>query len=538
MMEIVKKEELPIVVSWIGSADVNRMKKWMNYEFLKDKSPEEREFYEIKFKEKRESPEPEAQWKNGPIRTITDDIKTQKVYLLCTEEYSEYKDNIKVWVNRGNSSEVNIIETEVEDPTSYDEIYNALIKFHDEHFDEKNSSQYLFNITPGTPAMQSMTLFLAGSRFIGAQFYATRDPRYVSSTKSYYYKVRVPYTLPSVLATPEVSSNTTVDYDIRNDVLSNYAIYPSITILLTGETGVGKTVFARQIHDVLNGDPKKFVYVNCAEIATDPGVFATELFGANKGAYTGLTENRIGKFEQAKNGTLFLDEIAEVPYSMQSMLLNAIQNKEIRKFNDNKNQIIKIPNVRIISATNKDLIKAVEKGEFREDLYYRIAMCTVPLKTLREVATSDEVCFKKMVETTLNDIKKEIADFEKVAHVDDVAYEFIKNQSWPGNLRQLHHVLLLSCVEAIKSKSGKLTKSIIEKQLSKMILPSSKVEPVTKTEDPNFIPSHLEEWLLNKKIEYVKKALVKAKGNVSAAKDILGYDYQNLNNFVKKQGLK
>lgn len=71
-----------------------------------------------------------------------------------------------------------------------------------------------------------------------------------------------------------------------------------------------------------------------------------------------------------------------------------------------------------------------------------------------------------------------------------------------------------------------------------MILPSSKVEPVTKTEDPNFIPSHLEEWLLNKKIEYVKKALVKAKGNVSAAKDILGYDYQNLNNFVKKQGLK
>ena len=84
-MEKEKKEELPIVVSWVGSTDIQRMKKWMNYEFLKDKSPEEKEKYEIQFKESRTSPEPEENRKNGPIRTITDEIKTQKIYLLCSK---------------------------------------------------------------------------------------------------------------------------------------------------------------------------------------------------------------------------------------------------------------------------------------------------------------------------------------------------------------------------------------------------------------------------------------------------------------------
>jgi len=130
------------------------------------------------------------------------------------------------------------------------------------------------------------------------------------------------------------------------------------------------------------------------------------------------------------------------------------------------------------------------------------------------------------------------AFFKDYAKVDDVAYEFIKNQNWPGNLRQLHHVLLLSCVDAVQSKAGKITKAVIEKQLSRMIMPSSKVEEVRPSEDPDFIPSNLEEWLLNKKIEFVKKALAKAKDNVSTAKDILGCDYQNLNNFVKKHNLK
>lgn len=235
MMEKEKKEELPIVVSWVGSTDIQRMRKWMNYEFLKDKSPEEREKYEIQFKESRTSPEPEENRKNGPIRTITDEIKTQKIYLLCSKEFSKYKDDIAVWVKRGNESPVHVIETEVNDPTSYEEILNALVKFHDDYFDEKKPSLYYFNITPGTPAMQAMTLFLAGSRFIGSKFYATRDPRYASKDNLYYYPVHVPYTLPSALTAPTASTSTTIDYDIRQDVLTHYAVYPSITILLTGE---------------------------------------------------------------------------------------------------------------------------------------------------------------------------------------------------------------------------------------------------------------------------------------------------------------
>lgn len=123
-----------------------------------------------------------------------------------------------------------------------------------------------------------------------------------------------------------------------------------------------------------------------------------------------------------------------------------------------------------------------------------------------------------MLDDTLGNIVKEIPDFKDYAKVDDVAYEFIKNQNWPGNLRQLHHVLLLSCVDVIQSKTGRITKSIIEKQLSRMIMPSSKDEEVRPSEEPDFIPSNLDEWLLNKKIEFVKKALAKAKDNVSTAK--------------------
>ncbi|MGN0914985.1 MAG: sigma 54-interacting transcriptional regulator [Succinivibrio sp.] len=481
--------------------------------------------------------EPEKKWNNGPIRTMTDDIQSQKIYLLCSLQYANQKEDIERWVKRGNKSPVHVITTDVVDPTSYDEILNALNKFYDDYFDVKNPSRFIFNITPGTPAMQAMTLFFGGSKFVGAKFYATRDPRYVTETSKYYYEVKLPFTLPSALNVKVPSASTTIGSDIRQDVIRNYAIYPSISILLTGESGVGKTEFAKEIHNSIPGsDPNKFVYVNCAEIATDPTNFSVELFGANKGAYTGLTQNRIGKFELAQGGTLFLDEIGEIPFSMQSILLNAIQNKEIRRFNDNK--IIKLKDLRIISATNKDLITAVQEGLFREDLYYRISMCSVPLKTLRDIAATDEHAFNNLLKSTIENINKEVPDFASVSHLDKETYDFIKNQSWPGNLRQLHHVLVLSCANAIQSKHHRITKEIVETHLSRMSIPFTKNEDSTATSEPDFIPNNLEKWLKNKKIEFIKKALVEAKNNVSVASKRLGCNYQNLNNFVKKNGIK
>lgn len=535
MNKSTEKDEKPIIVAWVGTTDVNRMKKWINYELLQKASPKEQEKLLREFDPKC-SPELDSKWNNGPLRTMTDDISAEKVYLLCSEQYFPEKDNLIKWVHRGSDAKVQVIDTEVKDPTSYEEIRSALNSFYNQYFDEKISSKYWFNITPGTPAMQAMTLSGSASWFIGAKFYATRDPIHVNNG-IYYYLVPQLFNLPKAVNQAFQTKGSTVDSELVEDVVNHYSVYESVTILLTGESGVGKTVLAKEIHKRNHGgNTDKFVYVNCAEIATDATTFSVELFGAKKGAYTGCLKDRRGKFELAQGGTLFLDEIGEIPYQMQSILLNAIQNKEITYFNDEKS--LKLKHIRIISATNKNLIEAVNKGEFREDLYYRISMCPVKLRSLREIAYSDDEKFKELVKSTLEDISKEEPELASAAKLDPAAFDYVKNQPWPGNLRQLHHVLLLCCVKAVFKKRKCITKDLIVEHLSRMNTPSFKGETAANKETENFIPDNMDDWLNNKKIEFVKKALEKTGGKVTDASRILGSNYQNLNNFIKNNGLK
>lgn len=535
MNKSTEKDEKPIIVAWVGTTDVNRMKKWINYELLQKASPKEQEKLLREFDPKC-SPELDSKWNNGPLRTMTDDISAEKVYLLCSEQYLPEKDNLVEWVHRGSDAKVQVIDTEVKDPTSYEEIKKALNIFYDKYFDEKNGSKYWFNITAGTTAMKVMTFCAGTSFFIGAKFYTTHDPKLVNNG-IYYRQIPQLFNLPKAVNQSFQTKGSTVDSELVEDVVNHYSVYESVTILLTGESGVGKTVLAKEIHKRNHGgNEKNFVYVNCAEIATDATTFSVELFGAKKGAYTGCSKDRKGKFELAQGGTLFLDEIGEIPYQMQSILLNAIQNKEITYFNDEKS--LKLKHLRIISATNKNLIEAVNKGEFREDLYYRISMCKVRLSSLREIVSQNNDRFIKLVESTLEDISKEEPDLAPVAKLDPSAFDYVKSQSWPGNLRQLHHVLFLSCVKAIFKKRKCITKDLIAEQLSIMSTPSFKVGNTENEITNDFIPDNMEEWLKNKKIEFIKRALEKTGGNVTDASRILGANYQNLNNFIKNNGLK
>ena len=203
-----------------------------------------------------------------------------------------------------------------------------------------------------------------------------------------------------------------------------------ITVLITGESGTGKELIARAIH--FNGKRKNapFVVVNCASIPRE--LLESELFGHEKGSFTGAHQRKIGKFELAKGGTIFLDEIGEMEMSLQAKILRVIQQKEFERIGGN--ELIKT-DVRIISATNRDLKAAVENKGFREDLYYRLSSFPIHIPPLRERRSDIVVLVNHFVEHFNHKLGKQIKGFAKPAL--KVVYDY----DWPGNVRELENTI-------------------------------------------------------------------------------------------------
>lgn len=213
-------------------------------------------------------------------------------------------------------------------------------------------------------------------------------------------------------------------------LMTNKAAKTDATILLLGESGVGKEVFAKYIHENSLRAKKAFVAINMAAIPDN--LIESELFGYEKGAFTDATEAKAGHFENANGGTLFLDEIAEMPYGVQAKLLRALQEKEIRRLGSSKS--IKI-DIRIISATNANLTDKIKNGEFREDLYYRLNTIPLNIPPLRE--RREEVL--PIAENILEQSCKEYGFCEKRFSID--AQDQLLEYSWPGNIRELISVV-------------------------------------------------------------------------------------------------
>jgi len=233
-----------------------------------------------------------------------------------------------------------------------------------------------------------------------------------------------------------------------------------ISVLITGESGVGKEAMPKIIHYNSQRKHNKYIAVNCGAIPE--GTIDSELFGHEKGAFTGASDNRKGYFEVADGGTIFLDEVGELPLSTQVRLLRVLESGEFMKVGSSD---VKKVDIRIIAATNINIENAIQKGKFREDLFYRLNTINIKMPSLRERLEDIHLLFRKFA-----------ADFADRYHIppirlDEEAVDLLQNYSWPGNIRQLKNVAeQISAVEQDRSISKETLSSYIPKQNTTPVL--------------------------------------------------------------------
>ncbi|GAB4487867.1 MAG: sigma-54 dependent transcriptional regulator [Thermodesulfovibrionales bacterium] len=274
------------------------------------------------------------------------------------------------------------------------------------------------------------------------------------------------------------------------------------TVLITGESGTGKELIARAIHYNSQRRTKPFTALNCAAIPEN--LFESELFGYEPGAFTGASSRRIGLFEASNGGTLFLDEIGDMPQLMQSKLLRVIQDKEVRRLGGK--DPIRI-DVRIITATNKDLMKELQKGTFREDLFYRLKVVTIGLPPLRE--RKEDI--PALAEFFIAKYNREFG--KRITGIDAAALRAFGEYGWPGNIRQLESVIERAVIMA---DADRITLSDIRSEL-RISEPSGSFSIELPDEGISF--DELEKDLL-------KKAMQKSNGVVAKAAKLLGMSYK------------
>ena len=202
------------------------------------------------------------------------------------------------------------------------------------------------------------------------------------------------------------------------------------TVLLLGETGTGKEVFAEAIHQASNRRAKSFVAVNCSAFTKE--LLESELFGHKSGSFTGATKDKKGLFEEANGGTIFLDEIGELDHELQAKLLRVLESQQFIKIGDTKPTVV---NVRILAATNRDLLKECEENRFRSDLYYRLSVFQITLPALRERKKDISLLAEYFMSYFAAKVVKQITSLSKTF------VEKLEAHNWPGNIRELKNVI-------------------------------------------------------------------------------------------------
>jgi len=285
------------------------------------------------------------------------------------------------------------------------------------------------------------------------------------------------------------------------------------TVLMCGESGVGKDLIARAIHHHSPRDGRPFVKINCT--ALPENLMESELFGYEKGAFTGANTTKPGKFEQADTGTVFLDEIGDVPGPIQVKLLRILQEREFERLGSNVTRHI---DVRVIAATNQDLRAALEQGTFREDLYYRLNVLPINIPPLRE--RKEDIPF--LVEHFIKKLKKDLGT--PVQSISEAAVQRLLEYHWPGNVRELENVIERSMVLA--------TGPVLEAGDIKLDLAP---KPRLAVGD-GFLPEGM--TLDDYERSIIREALHRADGNKSQAARLLGLTRNALRYRLSQMGIE
>ncbi len=286
------------------------------------------------------------------------------------------------------------------------------------------------------------------------------------------------------------------------------------TVLITGESGTGKTMLAKKIHftSIRKGMP--FVHVNCSAIP--PNLFESELFGYEKGAFTGALRTKPGKFEAAGAGTIFLDEIGLIPIHLQSKLLNVLQERCFERVGGNESIVME---ARVIAATNANLEQCVEAGTFRRDLYYRLNVIQLEMPPLRyrreDLHSLTEQFIQRFCQNFGKPVPKISASF----------WQAVENYGWPGNIRELENAIesaVVLCGDSLDARCLPL-------RVTCMPLGSNKVSPVQVSDNESKpVPHHLKQYLKQQEDAMILEALSKFNGRKEKAAQYLGISDRTL----------
>jgi DNA-binding NtrC family response regulator len=514
-----------MLFSWIGSADLNAMA-----EGLPDAEKDEL-FNDNGVKRFKVTG-------GGPVKTLLNSQEFEDVHLLCNQS-----SKIAQWYQKWLNLPVTMHYVNLDDPTDYSEIYKEINNLLEDRV-SSDVEKLTFHLTPGTPAMAAIWVLIGKSSFPARLVQTTREGGVNDAHIPFDVRVDL---IPQVLNAADnlwtrLASQSPQEISGFEQILGDsHAIRMAVGIakriaqrdvstLIAGESGTGKELFARAIHQAGARKNEPFVALNCAALNSE--LLQSELFGHGEGAFTGAKTRRQGAFEQANGGTLFLDEIGECSPEMQATLLRVLQpppgekrsTRVFRKVGEDADTIV---DVRVISATNRNLDEEVEQGNFREDLLYRLAVAKIRLPPLRDRDTDVGL----ITNAILKSINEEFAEVEPgyvALTLSADAHALLGRQTWSGNVRALSSCLMQA---AILSDGP----SITERDIAGVLPEVQSVEsPPCLLGDGFSIISHVTEI----KRRYLVKAVQESGGIKSKAARLLGLkSYQNLDNQLRKLGL-
>jgi transcriptional regulator with PAS, ATPase and Fis domain len=474
---------------------------------------------------------------DGPIIQAIKGFLFERLELLCSYPQSQLESYVAE-LKKITGIKINIHPCNLSSPTEYGEIYNKVIKILKTIREKEPDTAFTYHLSPGTPAMATVWILIAAGRF-PARLIDTSLERGVREVKlpfdiaaeyrpalqEEFEKVWVGLSEAKAPAHPgfekiiyrSVSMENAVK---RAHIISNF----DVEVLLLGESGTGKELFARAIHEASRRADKPFIPVNCGAIPDE--LFESELFGYEKGAYTGAVNSKKGFIEEANGGTLFLDEIGEISLKAQIKLLRALQEKKITRMGSTR-QINS--DFRLICATNRNLPALIKAGSFREDFFHRIAVAVIFLPPLREREGDLGLLidyYQREINTTLGKNPG-----WKPRKLSAAARKLLLSYDWPGNIRELINTLTRMLIWAQTDiVSGREAEQAIWK------VQDRNEEILNRPIGHGFKLSDLIKEVV---LHYFTQALEKTGRNQSKAAKLLGFNnYQTFNNWCTKYGIK